>query len=362
MNKDNSQSSWEKDEVSLKELILKAKEYWIEVLKNWWLIILFSIPLIAFFVWKTYTTPRKYHAEIRFIVEGEGGGGLSGLGGLLGSFGLRKPGSTNPFKIIEVAKSKRLISEVLFQKDDRDSFLINKIIRKYKLDDLWKKRYPEMEGFQFKSSDWKDKDIYERVAFLSTYSRVVGPLKNETPLCSIGINDEEGIFDINVITEDEDISLALASNLFASVKYFFEEKVLEDQKSTRDLLKEKSDSLKGLVNYKVKSLARFEDQNRGLVKYESKIQKERIALEIQGLSTAYTESIKNYEIADYTYRDTKPFFLIIDNPVQPLPIIREKLISNVIMGAFLGGFLGVVFVFFKKVYRDTMKEDNFVNK
>ena len=42
------QNYMEEDEITLKELILKVKEFFQEVLKNWWLVILITIPFVRF--------------------------------------------------------------------------------------------------------------------------------------------------------------------------------------------------------------------------------------------------------------------------------------------------------------------------
>ena len=345
------------DEITLKELILKLQEYWSELWSNKRLIILFCIPFVAFFLYKALTTPTEYKANLNFIVEGQGGGG--GLSSLLGQFGFRSGGGggkANPFQILEVAKAKMTMKEIIFTKVNGE-YLANTIIKDYELDQQWKKKYPEIEGFQFTHDSLEIFKYKEVRAFLGVSGKVLGPRKKpELALQTISLNEDTGIFSLVSKTQSEDVSFALVENTYDVLKTFYEQKTLENQRQTRDLLKKKVDSLDATIKSKFYQVARFEDQNRNLISLERSAQKNVLMGEIQALSSALAEAMKSYEIADYTLKDSQPLFMMIDKSLRPAsPIMQSKLI-NIIKGLLLGGFLAAGFIIGRKIYRDAMAD------
>ena len=345
------------DEITLKELILKIQEFWYELWRHWLLIGLISLPFLGYFIYKTLTHVPEYSAEVRFIVEGQGGSNLGALGGLLGSFGInRGGGKTNPYKILEVAKSKRMISEVLFQKSTATGdFIANDIIEKYELSERWAENNPEMEGLKFTTTDIEKFNENERKAFLSLYRILVGSKeKRENALLKIGLDDDTGIFNISGTSLGESLTLDLANNLYNRVQLFFEEKVLEDQIKSKGILQIKADSLDALIESKLFSSARFEDTSRGLISRQAEVTKRKLDAEVLGLTSAWAELQKSLQIADYELQNIKPQFLVIDQPYSPIRPSQVSLVTNIILGLLLGGMIGVGFIVVRKIYRDAM--------
>lgn len=347
------------NEITLKEIFLKIHEYFFEVLRNWWLIGLFVLPFLAFFLFKTFSHTPLYKADVRFVMEGQSGGGLSALGGLLGSFGInRGGGSTNPYKIIEVAKSKRIIGEVLFTESaDNGEFLSNNIIDLYELSEEWAESSPEMKGLKFSEKDINAFAKNERKAFLSLFVKTIGKEDDrEEALLKINFNEETGIFSIKGATVNEAMTLDLVNNLYDRTKVYFQEQVEEEQVKSRNILKEKADSIKTLLESKLFAKARFQDSSKGLVSRESEITIDKFNAEIQSLSLAWAEIQKTLEIADYELQNTKPLFSIIDQPYSPLKPTEESLIINIILAILMGGATGFIFVVLRKFYRDIMND------
>ena len=74
------QNYLEEDEITLKELILKVKEFFQEVLKNWLLVVLITLPFVLYFFYQAYKMPITYTSELTFMMNDDEGGGLGGLG------------------------------------------------------------------------------------------------------------------------------------------------------------------------------------------------------------------------------------------------------------------------------------------
>ena len=345
------------DEISLKDLILRIQEFWRELWRNWWLIALICIPFVGYFAFKAFKAPDKFTPEIKFIVEGQDGASFGGLGGLLGSFGFGRSGggNINPYKIAEVAKSKELMNEVIFVKSPDGKYVANELIEVYEMNEGWSKDLPEMQNFRFGHDSIENFTVIENIALRSIFDKVL-PNKKGTnnPLVTLVFNEETGTFSIAASTIDENISFLLLNTTYDKLKFFFEEKILDEKITTRDLLKSKTDSLQGLINSKINSLAKFEDTNRGLISKRAQINKAQLQSEIKGLTTAYAESIRNYEIADYSYRNSKPLFLKIDYSLSPLRAESQSVLRGVIIGGLVGGLLACFWVFVRYSYKNIM--------
>jgi len=179
-------------------------------------------------------------------------------------------------------------------------------------------------------------------------------LDRSEALLKIGLNEESGVFKYSVSTELECLSLTIIDKAFDSLKQFFEEDLLMDKIQTIEILKSKRDSLRGLIDQKGREYAIFQDRNRGVISNERMYLGNKLLVEIDGLSTAYGEILRSYELTDVSFRDSKPTFMIIDRPFSPLGRSGPSLLLNLILGILLGGFIAVGFIVVRKFYRDIM--------
>lgn len=354
--KEDKLTSASEDNISLKDIILGFKKYFFEIVRKWWIILLLAIPLALYFGYKAINTSVTYSANNRFVIEGNDGGGLAGLGGLLGSFGIGKPSKTNPYKILEIALSTTILNEVLLDTiTSKNNLLANEIIEKYELDKLWTENNPNFENFRFKTNDRSKWEVLDHKAYKRVIKFAIGTRKDRSnALYRIEINEDSGIYSIKCKTIDPEMSYFFSNTVFEKLKYHFENKTLEAQFQTKELLKDKKDSLNAIIDIRSRELALFEDRNRGLISSTATIKKNKILTEISGLSEAYQEAFKNYELADFSYNDNKPYFMLIDKSLLPLTGIGGSLIRNILIAIILAGFLGVLFIVLRRIYLDAM--------
>lgn len=343
-------NEYREDEITLKELILKIQEYGREVVKNWFLIGLIILPVLGFFMYKHYTHVPKYEAELRFVVEGQGGSG-GGLSSLLGTFGIKKGGQANPYKILEVGRSSKIFEKVIFERIQEATFA-ERLLREFELLEKWSKINPNYVNFRF--SDKTPKTLMEKSVFKKLKSLVWGGEKTKG-LCSFSLNEDNGIYSIRCITPNDELSTGLTNSFYDRIKLFFEDEVFQNQKKSAEILAIKSDSINSLKNQKVYQLARFEDRNIGLISKETSTRKIILKQEIQALAMAYGELIKNYEMTDVNLQDLQPLFMEIDRPYLPIRPSNSSLLRNLVLGLFLGLFFGGSFVVLRKIYNDIMK-------
>ena len=107
------------DEITLKELLEKAKEWYSYLLSQWKIIVLAGV--IGAALGLTYSIYKKpiYTATLSFALEDEKGGGMSGALGLASSLGLdlgsSGGGAFSGANLTELFKSRSMVEQTLMQ-------------------------------------------------------------------------------------------------------------------------------------------------------------------------------------------------------------------------------------------------------
>ena len=349
----------EEDEITLKELILKVQEYFWEVVRNWKWVVLITIPFVAFFLYKAISTPVTYQAELTFMVNEDDGGGLGGMSAILGQFGIGGGGrgKNNLDKILALAKSQRIIHETLLTKvevEGKEDYIANHIINFYGPSEEWTNETSDLASLYFRQDSVASFDRATMKTLKSVYQKVIGSAK-VTGLLSTGYAESTGIMFLKTTSEKEELSIQLLKVLYDNLSKFYVTKTIEKQQQTFDVMFEKVDSIKEEMTKKEYALANFLDTNRSLLNNRSKLTQMRLKRDIQVLTEAYGASLKNFEIADFSLKNKTPFIQIIDTPFAPLPVVSASMKKNLILGVFLGGIVGLLFVVGRKILRDTME-------
>ena len=347
--KDNTEYS---EDISVGEIIGRIKVYFFEVLRLWWVVLIFCTIFCAYFVNKHLNTPTKFAAELKFIVEGDGGS--SGMiGGLLGQFGIKRSGKNNPYKILEVARSNRVCKKLLVSELDNEK-IGNKIVEYYKLREHWAEDNNQpMVDYRFKDTLALG-DPIERLVFKAVKGKIWGSSQNpEEALLSISFDEDKGIYLILSRTVDENLSLKLATQLFEEVKQFFENDILENQRKTLNILKSKVDSLQTLRDNKNYDIAVFEDTHRYSIDKVNSSKKLSMLQDLQAINLAYGEIVKNYEMADISLKDNQSLFMTIDYPISPLTPQPSSLVLALILGLFFGGLTSLIIIIVRKTIIDS---------
>ena len=343
------------DEITAKELIVKIKEFVDEIKSRW--IIVFGITAIclAGYMYQHFNHVPKYDVQLRFVVEGQNGGG--GLNSLLGSFGIKKGGKVNPYKIIEVGKSSNILLDVLSQKMTDGEIMANAILKEYDLNEKWGKTNPDFLDFKFVSKVEINKDDLQNSVIRRLRNIIWGTKKSKNPpLVAFSLNDETGIYSLESSTLSEGLSLELTEKLYAKIKKFFEDEVFLNQKQLADILTAKADSIRVLNVSKINELAKFEDRNRGTVNNVALVRKKVLSQENIALIAAYAEVMKNKEMTDVNLKDMQPLFMSIDTPYGPLSASKSSLVIAIMKGLVLGLFLSFIIIVFRKIYNDIMSD------
>ena len=143
----------ENDEITLKELILKAKEYIMEIIRYWYIVLLFIVPIASYMFYQVYKAKATYKADLTFSVNTDQGTSL-GLAAALGGLG-ELGGNTKLDKIIEFSKSRRISQTALFRRaviNNVDDYFANHLIRERELHVGWENDTSGLKGFYLKET------------------------------------------------------------------------------------------------------------------------------------------------------------------------------------------------------------------
>lgn len=345
------------DEISLKELIQKLRE-WVAYLKTqWWKIAIAGIIGGAIGFVYAWMQPITYTAKTTFVVEdAKSGGGLSGLASLAGQFGVDVGGGGGGGliagdNILLYFKSESLAREVLLSPWDSSG--------KQSLAD----RYIQTHGFQEK---WAENKKIGYVSFpVDTYGSNYSRLQDS--LLQVLINDhiinkqfainridrKAGFIQLSVTMQNEALAKVYCDRLVdIAVKRYVVLKT-ERQQKTVDKLQARVDSISDLLNRKTSASAALQtaaatmDVNP-LYKTSTTIATELTARDKTMLTTVFGEVVKNLELAKFSLSQETPVIQIVDS--SQFPLIKKK--SSRLFGMVQAGLITLLLsIFFITITR-----------
>jgi uncharacterized protein involved in exopolysaccharide biosynthesis len=345
------------DEISLKELIQKIQE-WIAYLKTQWKIIvgIAAIGGIIGFVYASFQKPT-YLATTTFVLEEDkgGGGGLGGALGLASSFGLDLGGgggglfsSTN---IIELMKSRFVVEKTLLnpvQVESKEISLADYYIQINKLKEGWLKN-PKIASINFPVNSDRTKFSLEQDSILQTISEEI----KENNLTIIQKDKKVTIISLTVKTESELFSKLFCEQLLKETSDFYIETKSKKSRLNVDILQKQADSIRAELNSAITGVAVESDNVYNLnpafnVKTSPSRRKQ---VDVQANTAILTQLVAQLELSKVSLRKETPLVQLIDRPILPLEKDKVGRLKSLILGAFLAGFLTVLYLVFGQLFR-----------
>ncbi|WP_293302809.1 Wzz/FepE/Etk N-terminal domain-containing protein [Pedobacter sp. UBA4863] len=335
----------DEDEISLKELILKIKEWWQYLWRKKWIII--AAGLVGGLLGLGYSFIKKpiYTATTTFVLEsGEKGGGLAAYAGVASMMGIDLGGGGGGIfqgdNILELYKSRTMIEKTLFSPLDSLSKqpLIERYIEINKLREGWEKK-PELKDLHFSIGDNKVKLKNSKTQRLrdSVVSKVVevigkGYLNVTKP------DKKLSIIKVDVKSADETFAKRFNEEIVKNVNDFYVQTKTKKSLDNVQILQHKTDSLRAVMNGAIYSAASVADATPNLnptrqVQRAAPVQRAQFSAETN--KAVLGEMMKNLEMSKMALMKETPLIQVIDEPVYPLK--KEKL--GKIKGAFYGGIL-----------------------
>ena len=337
------------DEITLKELILKGKDWFNYLWGYKWRILLAGLLGGALgFVYAKYFSKPTYTSFVSFTLEQKSGGGAGALGGLASSLGLgdlptgSSSGMFGGENVLYLMKSNRIIHQSLKepQADLNGDNLLNAYLKNHFEQPLKEKKIK----------------LFPKNLDSLTFSRAQDSLlllitKNirETQVLAERQDKKTTIINLEVKDNNEQwaylFSKALVKN---AIDLYLEIKVGKLMRTELELT-QKKDSIRGLLDGSITTLAYETDLNSHtpLMRYKTKQAKKQIDVEV--LKTMYANVIQNLEMTKFQRAQEEPIIEIIDDPILPLNIkFFSRTFAFSIFG-FFGIFCMLSLLIFKKL-------------
>jgi hypothetical protein len=345
-----------KNELTLKELILKSRVYF-NFLKSKWLIILIC-GLLGGAGSLALALLKKpiYTATCTFVLDGAGGSGISNYAGLASLAGIdlsNKEGSVFAGdNIVALYTSRNMIIKTLLCKanfDGKPQLLIDRYINFLKLRKAWAKDTSLNHiSFQGPANKFGRKQDSLLISIATSIDK--GILTVAKP------DKKLSIIEVDVRFGDELFAKSFNDNLVANVNDFYIKTKTKKTAANVQILQKQADSVKAVLNNSISGIASSLDAspNANPLLLSLKVPSQKKQVDLQSSSAIYAEIVKNLELAEISLRQETPLIQVIDEPLLPLTVEKPRKTRSLILGGILGGMCAILYLLFKRGFKNLM--------
>ncbi|WP_113651706.1 Wzz/FepE/Etk N-terminal domain-containing protein [Pedobacter namyangjuensis] len=352
----------ETNEISLKDLILRIREWWRYLLSKWMIILAFGLlgGALGFF----YATTKKpiYTATTTFVLEDEklGGGGLGSLAGLASMAGVDVGSGGGIFQgdnIFELYKSRRMVVQTLLTEvidNGRKETLIDRYLYFNDFKNKWKDKV-ELAELSFKPDTLLNGNLSLKPNRLrdSILNSIVSEI-NKNCLTVEKSDKKLSILKVDVKSKDEFFSKAFNEAIVGNVNEFYLQTKTKKSLQNVQIMQQKADSVRAVMNGAIYEAVAIADATPNL---NPTRQVQRVAPAQRAQFSAETNKailsslVQNLEMSKLALMKDTPLLEIIDKPIYPLDKQNFGKIKGIGLGGFLFGFLAVFFLTTRRALR-----------
>ncbi len=347
------------EEISLKELILKIKDWFLFLLSKWKTIFLAGITggLIGITI-ASFEKPT-YKATLTFAMEEDkGGGGISGALGLASSFGIDLSGANGggafaASNLTELMKSRLIVEKVLLSKVDikgKTMALVEYYIQINNLRKAWDKN-PSLKNIEFLPGDDRSKYTLQQDSILQ---KIHQSLIDKDHLSIMQKDKKVSILSIEVTSEDEQFSKIFCESIAKETSELYVETKSKKARLSAEVLQKQVDSVRSELNFAITGVAAEVDNVYNLnpaFNIKSAPSKKK-QIDVQANTAILTNLVVQLELAKITLRKETPLIQLIDKPMLPLTKKKFGKLKALLIGGFLAGFLTAFYHIIRKVIKN----------
>lgn len=344
------------DEISLKELIDKGKEWWHYLLSQWKIIVLAGVIGAALGLAYSFSKKPIYTATLSFALEDEkGGGGLGGALGLASSFGIDLGGGGGSIfagsNLTELFKSRAMVEQTLLSPVVVDGKTIS-LAEMYIQNQEWRKNWnekPKLAAIQFLPDT-------KRKYFTRVHDSILGVMYQDLSKTGLTVGQKDkkiAIITIDVNSTNELFSKYFTEALVKEVSDFYVTTKSKKARMNMDILERQTDSIRRELNGAITGVAVANDITFGLnpAMNVRRAPSARRQVDVQANTAILTELVKQTELAKVTLRKETPLIQVIDQPILPLKKEKFGKAKGIVMGGFLAGFLIVLVLIIRRIVK-----------
>jgi hypothetical protein len=344
------------DEISLKELLEKAKEWYSYLVSQWKIILLAGI--VGATLGFTYSCIKKpvYTATLSFALEDEkSGGGLGGALGLASSLGLDLGGGGGSIftgsNLTELFKSRAMVEQTLMTPVTANGKVISlaeMYIQNNEWRDKWKSN-PKLAAMQFLPN-------IKRKYLTRVHDSILGVMYESLSKGGLSVAQKDkkiAIISMDVSSTNELFAKYFCEALAKQVSDFYVTTKSKKARMNMAILQKQTDSIRGELNGAITGVAVAND-NTFMLNPALNVKRApsaRRQVDVQANTAILTELVKQSELAKVTLRKETPLIQIIDRPILPLKKEKFGKAKGIVMGGLTAGFIIVLFLIFKKLIK-----------
>ena len=362
MNTEQKGTSIDNDEISLKELIVKAKEWWQYLLTKWLIILAFGLGGAVIGLVVSLLTPPKYTAKLSFalVEKSSGGGGLADLASSFGLSSMLGGGSSGAFSgdnLLEIMQSPHTIEQTLLSPivyNGKKQNLVEVYIQFNELRKGWEKSAnPELKALTFPVGQTRETFTRTQDSVMSgIYDKLI-----KSNALSIARKDKKLSFvNVGFTSKDEVFSKLFEEKLMEVTYGFYKETRTAQSRANITMMQAKADSIKKLYDSSLYKSAGYSQVNINQALTYATVPKQKQESNSQLYYTVYTEVLKNLEALKLDLARETPIVQIIDTPRFPLEKERLGKAKAMATGGVLGGFLIMFYLLGAMFLKNALKE------
>ncbi|MFB2118239.1 lipopolysaccharide biosynthesis protein [Parapedobacter sp. 2B3] len=350
------------DEISVKDLII-SMQGWVSYIWSKWRVLLVAGILgallgLCYSLWKK----PQYIATTTFVLESGDAKGLSQYAGMAAMVGIDLGGGTSGLfqgdNILELYRSRLMLAQTLLSPVHLDSneLLIDRYIAFNKIKESWEDD-PELSLIDFHQNPIQ-LDIKTQRLRDSIITEFTNKIKDN--LLSVDKPDKKlSIIQVQVKSTDEIFSKTFNENLVRRVNEFYIQTRTKKSTNNIAILERKVDSVRAVMEKAIYSAARVSDATPNLnptrqIQRLAPVQEAQFSAEAN--KAMLTHLLQNLELTKMNLLQEQPLIQLVDQPVYPLKEDKTGKAKGIIIGGVFVGFLMLIFLVFRKWYRDVMRE------
>jgi hypothetical protein len=346
------------DEISLKELIEKGKEWYAYLLSQWKIIVLAGVIGATFGLTYSFIKKPIYTATLSFALEDEkgGGGGLGGALGLASSLGLDLGGGGGSIftgsNLTELFKSRTMVEQTLMTPVTVNGKVIS-LAEMYINDNEWR-------------DDWNDDPKFKNIQFIPDTKRkyftrvhdsILGEIYQNLSKKSLTVAQKDkkiSIIYMDVASTNELFSLYFCEALAKQVGKFYVTTKSKKARMNMEILGRQTDSIRAELNGAITGVAVAND-NTFMLNPALNVRRTpsaRRQVDVQANTAILTELVKQSELAKVTLRKETPLIQVIDRPILPLREDKLGKAKGLVLGWVITSFLIALWLLVKRMLKE----------
>lgn len=328
---------------SFKRLFVDAKVLFAYLLSKWYLIAIIGIIGGVLGITYAYLKKPTYTGELTFVLSD--GNTPNGLSSLVSQFGIDfNTGGNDVFSqdnVMYLMTSRKMLARALFRPlPDSGETLINLYIHTEKLDENWKKDAHLAKAYPFPAEFTALTPVQDSL-FKEMYTTI------SSKIFSVQQPDKKvSLFKVVTTYKNPLFACYLTKYLVDESSSFYIETKTSIARQNLSMLRHEADSLQARLNGNIMNSATAIDQtfnlNPALQVQRVPIQKSQVDAAVT--QAAYTEVVKNLEIAKITLEKAFPIYQLLDEPSLPLKQEKPGRLLSAIIGGGLAALITVLFL------------------